>query len=160
LKKKYIVFGLAAASSFYCMGQNADSVYAKRKVSKTEIQFVYSHYLQNGNHSAVTGGTGTEKLTVYSTDLTISNRADSAAGYSLNMGVDVISSASTDKIDFIVSSASRTDPHAYLNFTYTKKQKKTGLTWNFTGSASIESDYLSFGRKIERTFSRATSIFR
>ena len=145
MKRKFIVFGLAMASSLYGIGQYSDSMYGRRKVSKTEIQFVYSHYLQNGNHSAVTGGLGTEKLTVYSSDLTIRKRADSAAGFSLNMGVDVISSASTDNIDFVMSSASRSDFHAYLNYSYNKRIKNTGLTWGASGAASLESDYLSFG---------------
>ena len=133
------------ASSLYCSGQNADSVYAKRKVSKTDIQLVYSHYIQHGNHSAITGGTGTEKMTVFSPDITIHKQVDSLAQYSINIGMDVISSASTDKIDFVVSSASKTDAHAYLNFSYSKKIKRSGLVWGISTAASIESDYLSGG---------------
>jgi len=143
LKKKYLVFGVMAASSLYCMGQRSDSVYTKRKVSRTEIQFIYSQYIQNGNHSAVTGGTGTEKLIVYSPNLTFGKRVDSAAGYSVNIGVDFITSASTDNIDHIVSSASRTDFHAYVNGAYSKRKKGTGLIWSITGAGSVESDYLS-----------------
>jgi len=143
LKKKYLVFGVMAASSIYCMGQKSDSVYSKRKVSRTEIQFIYSHYIQNGNHSAVTGGEGTEKLIVYSPNITFGRAADSTAGYSVNMGVDIITSASTDNIDFVVSSASRTDIHGYVNCSYSKRKKGTGLIWSISGAASIESDYLS-----------------
>ena len=117
----------------------------------------------------MTGGLGTEKLTVYSSDLTIRKRADSAAGFSLNMGVDVISSASTDNIDFVMSSASRSDFHAYLNYSYNKRIKNTGLTWS--QRSCIIGIRLSFVRsrhfnpayeqsQIERAFSRAPGFFR
>lgn len=145
MKKKYIVFGIFAATSLLGFGQQADSSYRKKKVSKTTIQLVYSHYLQNGNHSAVTGGTGTEKLTVYSPDVTINIQRDSSTSYTINTGVDIISSASTDKIDFVVSSASKVDNHMYLNggINKTTRNKQWVLAGN--GYFSIESDYLSWG---------------
>src|SRR5687768_12615564 len=118
MKKKYIVFGLLAASSLYTFAQKSDTASRRKKISQTSIQLVYSHYLQNGNHSAVTGGTGTERLTIYSPDITIRQQVDSFRSFSINTGVDVISSASTDNIDFVVSSASRLDNHIYLNAEY------------------------------------------
>src|SRR5688500_10387342 len=118
MKKKYIVFGIMAASSLYTFAQKSDSASRRKKISQTSIQLVYAHYLQNGNHSAVTGGEGTEKLTIYSPDITIRKQLDSSTSFSLNTGVDVISSASTDKIDFVVSSASRIDNHFYVNAEY------------------------------------------
>lgn len=145
MKKKYIVFGILAASSLYTFGQQADSSYRKKKISKTTIQLVYSHYLQNGNHSAVTGGTGTEKLKVYSPDATITLQCDSSTSYTINTGVDIISSASTDNIDFIVSSASKIDNHAYLNAGINKTIRNKKWILGGNGYFSIESDYLSWG---------------
>lgn len=144
MKKKYIVFGLLA-SSLYSFGQKADSIYSKKKLSKTDIQIVYSHYIQNGNHSAVTGGTGTEKLKVFSPDITINRQVDTLTRYSINLGVDIITSASTDKIDFVVSSASLHDKHGYLSFSYNKGVRQSGLTLGGSAHFSIESDYTSLG---------------
>ena len=61
LKKKYLIFPLLAAS-FGSPGQKADSIYVKKKLVKTDVQILLSYYTQNGSHSAVTGGNGTEKL--------------------------------------------------------------------------------------------------
>ena len=71
MKKKYIVFGFFAASTFFGFGQNPGNLYPKKKISKSYIQLVYSHYNQNGNHSAVTGGMGTEELQVFGPEIII-----------------------------------------------------------------------------------------
>ncbi len=39
------------------------SVYKTKKLTPSEINFVTGYYHQNGDHSPVTGGIGTEKLT-------------------------------------------------------------------------------------------------
>ena len=146
MKKKFLVFGAFAASSFFGFGQNPATVYPKKKISKSDIQLIYSHYIQNGNHSAVTGGIGTEKLQVYGPEIIWKRQVDSLNSYSIDMGVDVISSASTDNIDFIVSSASKVDLHSYLSLGYERRLKKNkNIILGGTGYASIESDYLSLG---------------
>ena len=145
MKKKYLVFGLLAASSLYTFGQQADSVYRKKKVSKTAVEVVYAHYLQNGNHSAVTGGTGTEKLTVYAPSVTLRKQVDSFSNYTINTGVDIISSASTDNIDYVISSASKVDQRGYLSFDYNRLLNNKQLELGGSGHFSLESDYLSAG---------------
>src|SRR5205809_1145736 len=51
-----------------------DTSFKPRKLKFEEANFVSSYYHQDGNNSAVTGGTGSEKLTDFSNsiDLTIS----------------------------------------------------------------------------------------
>jgi hypothetical protein len=155
MKKKYIVFGLLAASSLYTFAQKSESNNHRKKVSQTSIQLVYSHYLQNGNHSAVTGGTGTERLTIYSPDITIKKQVDSFRSFSVNTGVDIISSASTDNIDFVMSSASRIDHHAYVNAEYNRDARNKRWGYGVNGYFSIESDYLSAGAGISGNISNA-----
>lgn len=155
MKKKYIVFGIMAASSLYTFAQKSDSAIRRKKISQTSIQLVYAHYLQTGNHSAVTGGEGTEKLTIYSPDITIRKQIDSSNSFSLNTGVDVISSASTDKIDFVVSSASRIDNHFYVNAEYNRNARNKRSSYGVNGYFSIESDYLSGGAGISANLSTA-----
>jgi len=152
MKKKYIVFGAMAISSFYGFAQQPAN-YTKKKISKSTIQIVYSQYLQNGDHSAVTGGKGTEKLQVYSPGIIIKQQADSFNLYSVEAGIDVISSASKDNIDFVVSSASKVSNRGYLHIGYDRKLKRNNnITIGGAGYFSIESDYLSLGGKLSASY--------
>ncbi len=145
------------------MAQNYPPAQKKKKISKTDIQLVYSHYMQNGDHSAVTGGKGTEKLTIFAPEITVRKRVDSLSNYAINVGVDFISSASTDKIDLIVSSASLHDRRVHLSFSYNTGKKGSSWSWGGTASGSMESDYLSWGlgisaHHIKKDKSREVSI--
>ena len=146
MKKKYIVFGFFAASSFFGFGQNPENLYPKKKISKSYIQLVYSNYTQDGNHSAVTGGIGTEKLQVFGPEIIIKRQVDSLNSFNIDIGLDVVTSASTDNIDFNMSSASRKDGHGYLTIGIERKLKKNrNFSYGIAGYTSLESDYLSFG---------------
>lgn len=142
MKMKYLVFGSFAFYSYFANAQNPDSNTTPVKINKTEIEVLYSQYLQDGNHSAVTGGLGTEKLNVYATRVFLKKTAGKNT-YSIRGGIDVISSASTDNIDSIVSSASKLDARTYVNLDYSRLLKKE--KWAVSGGAgfSIESDYFS-----------------
>ncbi|HKI89547.1 MAG TPA: DUF3570 domain-containing protein, partial [Draconibacterium sp.] len=67
---------------------------------------------------------------------------------SFNLGSDIISSASTDNIDYIMSSASKLDARTYLNANYGRTLPKHNFTINGGLGFSIESDYLSIGSKL------------
>ncbi|MEN7546656.1 DUF3570 domain-containing protein [Rapidithrix thailandica] len=128
--------------------QSSSSHYQKKKVSTTSVQLLYSHYAQGGKHSAVTGGKGTEELTANMPEMIIAHTIDSTHTIHVNLGVDVISSASTDKIDFDVSSASSKDARTHFSVGYGRKMKQSGWEWGSTLSFSIESDYFSRGADI------------
>ena len=146
MKKKYIVFGFFAASTFFGFGQNPGNLYPKKKISKSYIQLVYSHYNQNGNHSAVTGGMGTEELQVFGPEIIIKRQIDSLKSFNIDIGLDVVTSASTDNIDFNMSSASRKDSHGYMTIGIERKLKRDrSFSYGIAGYSSLESDYLSFG---------------
>ncbi|MCB0530718.1 MAG: DUF3570 domain-containing protein [Lewinellaceae bacterium] len=142
--KKNIVFGLLM-SWLSTFAQKADSLLDKRKPRQTAISVLYAQYFQDGRHSAVTGGQGTEKLQVYAPEVSIAQQRDSSGNFALRAGVDVISSASTDKIDFVVSSASRKDNRAHVQAGYTSAVGKSGWTFGANTAISMESDYLSLG---------------
>ena len=141
MKRKFLIVGSFAFMQLVASAQRKDSV--AEKISKNEIELVYNHYIQDGSHSAVTGGTGTEKLTVYGPSLRY-NRAFGKNAIGFTAGTDVVSSASVDKIDF-VSSASRVDNRSYLNANYQRSWHDWTLVLG--GAASIESDYFSLGGK-------------
>ena len=140
--KKYLTLPLLLATLFAASQRTPASSYKKQRISETDIQALFSLYTQDGDHSAITGGVGTEQLTVFVNELTIKHKRDSVNTFELDAGVDVITSASKDNIDFNMSSASRVDARIYANPSYTRTFKKDLKITMGTGF-SIESDYFS-----------------
>ncbi len=129
---------------FNTVAQQVDSVYTKKAVRSTQFEYLLSYYQQDGNHSAVTGGIGTEKLTVFINKVNITHVADSFNTFLLEGGIDIISSASTDNIDMRVSSASAEDNRLWVSVGYQRNLPKKHVV-GVKPSFSIESDYLSWG---------------
>lgn len=143
MKNKYLTLAMLTAT-LYASGQKAkDSIYKKQTVAQTDIQVLFGYYTQQGNHSAITGGIGTEQLRVYSPEFTISHHPDSIQTFGLNAGIDVITSASMDNIDFVLSSASRVSARVYANPSYSRLFKKSRTRIGINTGLSIESAYLS-----------------
>lgn len=141
MKSSYLVF-IILIFAFSVKTQTIDSIYQKRILPKTDIELVFSYYNQDGDNSAVTGGKGTEELNVYAPGLNITHSSGLNI-YSVELGGDFISSASTDMIDSRVSSASKNDLRSYANIHYNRKLKQSGVVVGFGTGFSIESDYLS-----------------
>ncbi len=133
------------AFSHFVKAQNTkDTAFEKKRLSKTSIEFSFSYYNQDGNNSAVTGGIGTEKLSVYATNISALHQFRKLNTISGNAGIDIISSASTDKIDFRVSSASLVDQHFHADINYQRQLKKTDLEIAGGIGMAFESDYSAF----------------
>lgn len=118
-----------------------DTAFEKKKLSKTSVEFCFSYYNQDGNNSAVTGGIGTEKLAVYAIDLNVAHQFKRWNTFSVNTGIDIISSASTDKIDYRISSASILDQRFHTDFNYQRQLKKADVKIGGGIGISTESDY-------------------
>ncbi len=142
MKKRYLLAGSLAFLNYFTRAQQKNDSVAAR-VKQVDIELVYNQYFQDGSHSAVTGGEGTEKLTVYGPQLNITG-TNGNHSIGIQTGIDVISSASTDNIDFVESSASRLDARTYLNGTYTH-YLANGLALSANLGFSVESDYSSLG---------------
>lgn len=144
MKTKPLIITLFSLSTFFMNAQS--TIYNKplKSINKTKVELLYSHYIQDGNHSAITGGIGTEELTVYAPKAKITNTFKTRNTLSLEAGVDIITSASTDKIDFVVSSASMVDARNYANIAYSRQLKNKPIQLNIGTGYSFESDYLSF----------------
>jgi len=141
MKKNEILVGTFIIMQFMAKAQvKKDSTY--RQTDKTDIEVVYNQYIQDGDNSAITGGVGTEKLIVYGPALSFKKTKGNKT-YGLKGGVDVISSASTDNIDFIKSSASELDARTHVQVNYGNKLEKKNISINGGGGFSIESDYFS-----------------
>jgi len=143
MKRIFIAAALLMTFITSTAQQKDSTAYQRKRISKTDIQLLQSYYTQDGNHSAVTGGIGTEALTVYATDISINHQRDSVNTFQLSVGIDVITSASTDKIDFVKSSASYHDNRFHLNTGYTRNFNKHHISAGINAGLSLESDYLS-----------------
>jgi len=140
---------LSTAAAFSQSAQDT-STYKNRKLKVEEVNFVSSYYQQDGNNSAVTGGIGTEKLTDFATTLDVKlsrydfrKRKHTLTG---EVGIDVYTSASSDKIDpNTISSASSGDKRIYPSLTYAITNEEKGSTVSVNGSISTEYDYFSKG---------------
>ncbi|QHS62422.1 DUF3570 domain-containing protein [Chitinophaga agri] len=144
MKRLFIAAGLLTAWFTASAQQGTDSsAYKKQQVSQTDIQVLFSFYTQDGNHSAVTGGTGTENLQVFATDVSITHQRDARNTFTVGAGIDMITSASTDNIDFVRSSASREDNRFHLNGGYSRQLNKPDIRVRINSGISLESDYLS-----------------
>lgn len=125
-----------------------DSAFVKKKLKESDVEAILSYYTQDGNHSAVTGGEGTEFLQVYSANVNYSQSVNDQKTYYLHVGADIISSASTDRIDFEVSSASRIDQHTRVSLGYSQKLRNKQYELGGSILYSMESDYTSIGGEV------------
>lgn len=134
----------------FSQSANDSTAYKNRKLKVEEVNFISGYYRQDGNNSAVTGGIGSEKLTDFATTIDVRlsrydhfNRKHIISG---EVGVDVYTSASSDKIDpSTISSASSQDVRFYPSVTYAVTNEVQGSTVSGTASVSAEYDYFSAG---------------
>ena len=131
-----------------------------------EVTFLTSYYEQDGIHSPVTGGQGTELLTNLAPSLNVKIPIDSSRTMTFDGGVDFYSSASSDNIDnpyldpAHVSGASAHDERSYVTFSYKIKNKNleyglylgTSFEWDvfsYSGGASLALNSEDKNRSVE-----------
>lgn len=152
--------GLAALLHSFSQKLPDSTNFKSRKLKIEEINLVSSYYSQSGDHAAVTGGLGTQKLTdianVFDVKLSRYDRKLRKQSFDLEVGIDHYTSASSDKVDLKAnSSASYADTRIYPSFTWTVENEQKGTTFSAGASSSAEYDYLSFGANIG--FSKKTN---
>jgi len=103
-----------------------------RPLEEKEVNILFDYYQQDGNHSPVTGGLGTEKLDCIAPLMTVNVPFDSVHNINVSFGIDYYSSASCNNIDRyltsasksdFVSSASAQDVRSHGDISYTRKLK-------------------------------------
>lgn len=147
------VFGISCLLKTFSQ-QAADSTgFNSRKLTIDEINLVSSYYGQNGDHAAVTGGIGTQKLTdianVFDIKLVKYDRKARKHSYDVEVGIDHYTSASSDRIDLKAnSSASHADTRYYPSLTWSMENEQKGNSITAGVSSSTEFDYQSFGANI------------
>lgn len=111
-----------------------------------DVDFLLNYYDQDGDHSPVTGGIGTEDLQVIAPTFVV--RWDASERWDLvaDLGVDNITSASTDNIDSQVSSASRNDSRGHLVLTANRQWQNQRFSVGL--GLSSEYDYQSLNGRL------------
>lgn len=123
----------------------SDSAQAEQQKQnkQVDVNFLFSYYDQEGNHSAVTGGVGTEELKDYASKIILNVPLDSAQDLSVSVHVNYYSSASTDRINENMSSASSKDIHSQVDIAYSKRNSQKERSVGLIAGGSVESDYIS-----------------
>ncbi|WP_195715256.1 DUF3570 domain-containing protein [Ancylomarina sp. 16SWW S1-10-2] len=113
----------------------------------TEVNFLFNYYDQDGDHSPVTGGRGTEDLQNIAPTFVVHIPMDSVSSLDLNFGIDIYSSASTDNIDYFdgnKSGASSMDVRTHINAAYNRNLINSGNAYSVMAGFSAEYDVTSF----------------
>ena len=124
------------------------SGYVDRSLHVDEINLVSSYYWQNGDHSAVTGGIGTEKVTDIANGLDIKlvwlNKAFNKNTFSAGLGYDHHTSASQAFVSKTGASKTGGD-RIYPSLDWTVENAKSGNTFGIGTYYSSEYNYQSLG---------------
>jgi hypothetical protein len=129
--------------------EDRDSVtYNPRRLRVDEINLVSSFYNQNGNHSAVTGGIGTERVTDFSNGLDLKlvwlNESLNKNTLSIGLGIDHHTSASAAFVS--TTGASKTGgSRVYPSLDWTIENSKKGTSFGIGTYYSGEFNYKSLG---------------
>jgi hypothetical protein len=132
-------------------------LYAQEKVlNEQEVNFLFNYYNQDGNHSPVTGGLGTEQLNCAAPMMIVNIPFDSVHSLAMSVGLDYYTSASCDNIDKFVSgasahylsSASSNDTRGHGDITYTHSKKSKHRSWSIGTGYSQEFDVISVEKAV------------
>ena len=141
------------------LGQTKDSTltFKKRVLETTEVDFLLSYYKQDGKHSAVGGGVGSEDLSDIASNIVVALPLNDDDVLTIDAGVTTYTSASSsntnplDKSDRkptpwqTSSGASESDQLFSLTANYSHSSNDRNKIWNADISFSNEYDYTSFG---------------
>ncbi|MCL9770246.1 DUF3570 domain-containing protein [Flavobacterium sp. HXWNR69] len=143
--------------------------YKKRVLESIEVDFLMSYYKQDGIHSAVSGGSGMEKLTNITPTFIVAIPLNDDDVLTVDAGISAYSSASSGNINPFDSNtpspwqassgASAQDVLTSLVVNYSHSSDDRNTIWNGHISGSAEYDYSSigFGGGVSRLFNGKNS---
>ncbi|MNQ21758.1 hypothetical protein D3C85_348860 [compost metagenome] len=87
--------------STFAFAQEGDSSanFKKRVLESTEVDFLASYYKQDGDHSAVSGGIGSEELTDITSNIVVAMPMNDDDVLTIDLGISAYSSASSSNIN-------------------------------------------------------------
>jgi len=134
--------------SAFSQQYNVDtSSYKNTKLKLDEVNLVSGYFNQDGNHSAVTGGIGTQQLNDVSNVLELKflkqNERNNKYTWDMEVGFDHHTAASQAYIN--TSGASRTFGNRFYPSINWQVEKSNGFSFGIGTSLSTEVNYHSFG---------------
>ncbi len=140
MKKYFSLLLICSLTIGFCHAQTTtktktQSSYKKKILETTEVDFLMSYYTQKGDHAAVTGGIGNEKLTDITPTLIVAIPLNYNDILTVDVGVSAYTSASSSNLDPFDSSGASSgddDDDDYDN-------DRRGLASTVTGSPWVES---------------------
>ena len=168
-----IVFVFITTLGFSQKKDSTELVYKKRVLESTEVDFLLSYYKQDGLHSAVSGGIGSEKLTDLASNIVVAMPLNDDDVLTIDAGISAYTSASSSNINPFnatgasgggddddddraangpsgtpwqaSSGASAQDVYASVVANYSHSTDDRNLVWNVDVAFSNEYDYTSIG---------------
>ncbi|HLP65249.1 DUF3570 domain-containing protein [Flavobacterium sp.] len=130
-------------------------VFKKRVLEATEVDFLASYYKQDGVHSSVSGGIGSENLTDIASNIVVAMPMNDDDVLTIDAGISAYTSASSSNINPYDSAnptpwqsssgASEQDQLVSLVANYSHSSDNRNFIWNADVSVSMEYDYSSIG---------------
>lgn len=171
MKKYLFIFALFSAYQSFAQQKDSTATFKKRVLEATEVDFLISYYKQDGVHSAVSGGMGSEKLTDLASNIVVSMPMSADAILTVDAGLSAYTSASSSNINPFNSSgasggdddddkagtepygtpwlassgASAQDALASVVINYSHSSDDRNFIWNADVAFSNEYDYTSIG---------------
>ncbi|MFK7904694.1 MAG: DUF3570 domain-containing protein [Chitinophagales bacterium] len=136
-------FVLVENATFASVDTSSHPSSSFRQLDQTEVNLLFSYYEQEGDHSVVTGGVGSQELHDLEFGIIVNIPIDSLRTLNLNGGLTSYTSASNDRINFKVSSASEHEYRGRLDATYTWQQPQKRTYFGLMAGFSGEVDYIS-----------------
>ena len=123
------------------------NIFKAKKLKLEEVNLVTSYYTQDGNHSAVTGGIGTEKLTDYANmlELKLVGYGETGLKHTIlaGMGIDHHTAASQKWIS-VTGASSPEGTRVYPSLNWTVQNEDKGNEFGIGTYVSNEYNYKSF----------------
>ena len=98
-KISVLVLFFATVIGFSQEKDSTEVVYKKRVLESIEVDFLLSYYKQDGLHSSVSGGMGSEKLTDLASNITVSIPLNDDNVLTVDAGLSAYTSASSSNIN-------------------------------------------------------------
>ncbi|MDP4262184.1 MAG: DUF3570 domain-containing protein [Bacteroidota bacterium] len=138
--------------SFAQSPSSAGDDYKSLNLKVEDVNIVSGYYSQNGNHSPVTGGTGTQQLTDISNTISLKlvnwDLFNHKHSYEFELGIDHHSAASSAYVS--KTGASRTGgTRIYPSYTYRVENEEKRTGFGLGVSYSHEYTYVSYGGNLE-----------
>ena len=108
MKNYFILVFAIISTSVFAQEKDTTVVFKKRVLESIEVDFLMSYYQQDGIHSAVSGGKGTEELTDITPTIVVAVPLNDDDVLTIDSGISAYTSASSSNINpFNASGASR-----------------------------------------------------